>query len=131
MIVEGHDNIPEDGIPTILCSNHTNSLTDALLLVTTVPRWKRHLLRLTAKHSQFHRGTFTSWLIENAGTLPIQRPKDMGGKAVDNTIVFGKLIEALEAGDMVVSRPSQGCPEFTVPTGSEADNLHSACSPKV
>lgn len=24
--------------PSILCSNHTNSLTDALLLVTTVPR---------------------------------------------------------------------------------------------
>lgn len=24
--------------PSILCSNHVNSLTDALLLVTTVPR---------------------------------------------------------------------------------------------
>ena len=103
MIVEGHASIPEDGIPTVLCSNHTCSLTDALLLVTTVPRWKRQLLRLTAKSSQFGCKTFTSWLIESAGTLPIQRPKDAGGKPVDNTVVFGRLIEALEAGDMVVS----------------------------
>ena len=104
VIVEGHANIPEDGVPTILVSNHVNSLTDALLLVTTVPRHKRQLLRLTAKASQFARRTFTSWLIEAAGTLPIQRPKDAGGKPVDNSVVFGQLIEALEAGDMVVSR---------------------------
>lgn len=63
------------------------------------------MLRLTAKDTQFHRKTFTSWLIENAGTLPIKRPKDHLGIKVDNSIVFGKLIEALEAGDMVCMFP--------------------------
>lgn len=63
------------------------------------------MLRLTAKATQFGRGTFTSWLIESAGTLPIQRPKDASGQPVDNRIVFGKLIDALEQGDMICMFP--------------------------
>lgn len=58
---------------------------------------------MTAKDTQFGKGTFTSWLIEAAGTVPIQRPKDHLGKQVDNSVVFAQLIESLERGDMVVS----------------------------
>lgn len=90
---------------SVLTANHANSLTDALLLVTTVPKDRRALLRLTAKDTQFGRGTFTSWLIEAAGTLPIKRPKDHKGEKVDNSAVFGKLIGALEKGDMVCLFP--------------------------
>ncbi|CEQ41102.1 SPOSA6832_02777, partial [Sporobolomyces salmonicolor] len=90
----------------MLCANHSNSLTDALLLVTTVPPSKRSLLRLTAKDTQFGRGTFSSWLIEKAGTLPIKRPKDHLGQKVDNSVVFEKLIQALEdQGDMICMFP--------------------------
>ncbi|KAK4046145.1 hypothetical protein OIV83_006316 [Microbotryomycetes sp. JL201] len=104
--VEGSEHIPPDGVPCFLVANHSNSLTDALLLVTTVPREKRRLIRLTAKATQFGRGTFTSWLIESAGTLPIMRPKDYKeGQPVDNAIVFGKLIKALEAGDQIAMFP--------------------------
>ncbi|KAK4054062.1 hypothetical protein OIO90_003707 [Microbotryomycetes sp. JL221] len=104
--VEGSANVPPQGVPCFLVANHSNSLTDALLLVTTVPRERRKLIRLTAKATQFGRGTFTSRLIESAGTLPIMRPKDYKqGQPVDNAIVFGKLIKALEAGDMVVMFP--------------------------
>jgi glycerol-3-phosphate O-acyltransferase / dihydroxyacetone phosphate acyltransferase len=77
---------------------------------------RRSLLRLTAKSGQFNRGTFTSWLIANAGTLPIQRPKDFEGKKVDNAIVFEKLIHSLERGDMVCMFPeglSRYWPEMT------------------
>ncbi|GAA6020749.1 hypothetical protein JCM10207_002011 [Rhodosporidiobolus poonsookiae] len=105
VVVEGEENIPEDGVPCMLTSNHSNSLTDALLLVTTVPAKRRSLLRLTAKDTQFRRGTFTSWLIEAAGTLPIKRPKDHLGQKVDNSIVFEKLIHALESGDMICMFP--------------------------
>ncbi|KAM0751732.1 hypothetical protein T439DRAFT_300728 [Meredithblackwellia eburnea MCA 4105] len=105
VVVEGSENLPPDGVPCILCSNHSNSLTDALLLVTTVPRSKRHHLRLTAKDTQFGRGTFTSWLIESAGTLPIKRPKDHVGQKIDNSVVFAKLIESLEEGDIVCIFP--------------------------
>ncbi|GAA5871807.1 hypothetical protein JCM1840_004004 [Sporobolomyces johnsonii] len=106
VVVEGEDNIPPDGVPCMLCANHSNSLTDALLLVTTVPPSRRSLLRLTAKDTQFGRGTFSSWLIEKAGTLPIKRPKDHLGQKVDNSIVFEKLIQALEdQGDMICMFP--------------------------
>ncbi|KAK4705015.1 hypothetical protein P7C70_g1191, partial [Phenoliferia sp. Uapishka_3] len=66
---------------------------------------KRKHLRLTAKDTQFGRGTFTSWLIESAGTLPIRRPKDHLGQKVDNSIVFAKLIDSLESGDIVCMFP--------------------------
>lgn len=88
-----------------MTANHANSLTDALLLVTTVPKNRRSLLRLTAKDTQFGRGTFTSWLIEAVGTLPLKRPKDHKGEKVDNAEVFGKLIGALEHGDMICLFP--------------------------
>ncbi|GAA6048770.1 hypothetical protein JCM3770_003957 [Rhodotorula araucariae] len=105
VVVEGAEHIPRDGVPCMLTANHSNSLTDALLLVTTVPSSRRALLRLTAKDTQFGRGTFTSWLIESAGTLPIKRPKDHAGQPVDNSVVFETLITALEKGDMAVLFP--------------------------
>ena len=51
------------------------------------------MLRLTAKSTQFGRGTFTSWLIESAGTLPIKRRKDFGNDNVDNSAVMARLID--------------------------------------
>ncbi|GAA5884001.1 hypothetical protein JCM6882_002097 [Rhodosporidiobolus microsporus] len=105
VVVEGEELVPEDGIPCMLTANHSNSLTDALLLVTTVPSSRRSLIRLTAKDTQFGRGTFSSWLIEAAGTLPIKRPKDHRGEKVDNSVVFEKLISSLEMGDAVCVFP--------------------------
>jgi glycerol-3-phosphate O-acyltransferase/dihydroxyacetone phosphate acyltransferase len=56
------------------------------------------LLRLTAKATQFGKPTFTSWLIESAGTVPIQRQKDYDqNMKVDNTQVMGKLMDVREA----------------------------------
>lgn len=51
------------------------------------------MLRLTAKSTQFGRKTFTSWLIESAGTVPIKRRKDFAGGDVDNSDVMEKLME--------------------------------------
>jgi glycerol-3-phosphate O-acyltransferase/dihydroxyacetone phosphate acyltransferase len=66
------------------------------------------MLRLTAKSTQFGRKTFTSWLIESAGTVPIKRRKDyIQGSIdnVDNSEVMGKLMEALEMGDAICLFP--------------------------
>ncbi|KAH8828258.1 hypothetical protein DL96DRAFT_1463865 [Flagelloscypha sp. PMI_526] len=107
--VEGTENIPSNGVPAIVIANHSNSLTDALMMVTTVPRHRRNWLRLTAKATQFGRRTFTSWLIESAGTVPIFRRKDYSeGEEVDNSHVMGKLMEALELGDAVLLFPEGG-----------------------
>jgi hypothetical protein len=54
------------------------------------------MLRLTAKSTQFGRKTFTSWLIESAGTLPIKRQNDyVEGSIdnVDNSCVMEKLMD--------------------------------------
>lgn len=47
-----------------------------------------------------------SWLIESAGTLPINRAKESNGQPVDNHVVFKTLIEALEVGDCICMFPS-------------------------
>ncbi|KAJ7268813.1 hypothetical protein B0H12DRAFT_1096796 [Mycena haematopus] len=98
IVVEGTHNIPKTGRPCIVCANHSNSLTDALLL-------DRNMLRLTAKATQFGHRTFTSWLIESAGTVPLKRRKDYADGTVDNTEVMEKLMEALELGDAVCLFP--------------------------
>ncbi|KAG6903067.1 hypothetical protein C0995_006254 [Termitomyces sp. Mi166 len=54
---------------------------------------KRNMLRLTAKATQFGHRTFTSWLIESAGTVPIKRRKDSADGNVDNTEAMAKLVE--------------------------------------
>jgi len=51
------------------------------------------MLRLTAKATQFGRRTFTSWLIESAGTVPIKRRKDYIDGNADNSDVMEKLMQ--------------------------------------
>ncbi|KAF8554189.1 hypothetical protein OG21DRAFT_1509198 [Imleria badia] len=63
------------------------------------------MLRLTAKSTQFGRKTFTSWLIESAGTVPIKRRKDFAEGDADNSEVMEMLMQALEAGDAVCLFP--------------------------
>lgn len=60
--------------------------------ILALVQW-RNMLRLTAKSTQFGRKTFTSWLIESAGTVPIKRRQDFGDQKVDNTMVMGRLME--------------------------------------
>ena len=50
---------------------------------------------MTAKSTQFGKGTFTSWLIENSGAVPLQRKMDFAeGTSVDNSNVMNKLYQA-------------------------------------
>ncbi|KAJ7072102.1 hypothetical protein C8F01DRAFT_1243181 [Mycena amicta] len=76
------------------------------MLVTTIPPKARNHLRLTAKATVFGKRTFTSWLIENMGTVPIRRKKDYTeGESVDNTETMSNLMEALEMGDAICLFP--------------------------
>ena len=38
VIIENEDFIPRNGEPTIICANHSNSIMDAIVLVTSVSR---------------------------------------------------------------------------------------------
>jgi glycerol-3-phosphate O-acyltransferase/dihydroxyacetone phosphate acyltransferase len=54
------------------------------------------MLRLTAKATQFGKPTFTSWLIESAGTIPLKRRKDYSDpNEADNAEVMEKLMQVL------------------------------------
>ena len=106
IVIEGEQFVPGDGVPALLCANHSNSLTDPLILATAIPLSKRRLLRLTAKSTLFGLRNFSSWLIESVGTVPIKRAKDFNGAKVDNSVVFGKLMDALDKdGDLVCLFP--------------------------
>jgi glycerol-3-phosphate O-acyltransferase / dihydroxyacetone phosphate acyltransferase len=60
------------------------------------------MLRLTAKATQFGHKTFTSWLIESAGTVPIKRKKDYPDGNVDNSDVMENLVEVCFPLDSVI-----------------------------
>ena len=51
------------------------------------------MLHLTAKSTQFGRKTLTSWLIEAAGTVPIQRRKDFAEGVANNDAPMEKLTQ--------------------------------------
>jgi glycerol-3-phosphate O-acyltransferase/dihydroxyacetone phosphate acyltransferase len=51
------------------------------------------MLHLTAKSTQFGKKTLTSWLIEAAGTVPIQRRKDFVEGLANNDIVMEKMTQ--------------------------------------
>jgi glycerol-3-phosphate O-acyltransferase/dihydroxyacetone phosphate acyltransferase len=63
---------------------------------------------MTAKDTLFGKKTFSSWLIESVGTVPVKRAKDYEGKRVDNTHVFARLMDAIDKqGDMVCLFPGE------------------------
>ena len=51
------------------------------------------MLHLTAKSTQFGKKTLTSWLIEAAGTVPIQRRKDFAEGLPNNDAAIAKLTQ--------------------------------------
>ncbi|KAI8599631.1 hypothetical protein EDD21DRAFT_307746 [Dissophora ornata] len=106
--VEGTENIAPDGYPAILVANHSNSLTDAIAILSTVPPKIRSMVRLTAKDTFWHKpGVFNdcSYVIKNAGTIPIKRRKDYDNQKVDNTDAMGALIDSLGTGSCVCMFP--------------------------
>ncbi|KIJ49354.1 hypothetical protein M422DRAFT_74499 [Sphaerobolus stellatus SS14] len=102
IVIENEEYLPKPGEACIVCANHVNSLTDAILLMTA----SKDFLRMTAKSTQFGRKSFTSWLIENSGALPLQRKMDVAeGVHIDNSGVMDKLYKALEDGDAICLFP--------------------------
>jgi len=51
------------------------------------------MLHLTAKSTQFGKKTLTSWLVEAAGTVPIQRHKDFAEGVANNDASMAKLTQ--------------------------------------
>ncbi|POV99950.1 hypothetical protein PSTT_13457 [Puccinia striiformis] len=107
IVIENPDRIPGNGRPTIVLVNHSNSLTDALIIMASVPRHARRMLRMTAKATHFRKPNFSSWLIEKAGSVPLQRAQDYQPETrIDNSGTRELLVNALcQQGDAICIFP--------------------------
>ncbi|KAF9956515.1 hypothetical protein BGZ70_009848 [Mortierella alpina] len=103
--VEGIENIAPNNYPAILVANHSNSLTDAIAILSTVPSKSRSMIRMTAKDTFWHKPGVFNYVIKNAGTVPIKRRKDYDNQKVDNGDAMGALIDTLGAGSCVCMFP--------------------------
>jgi glycerol-3-phosphate O-acyltransferase/dihydroxyacetone phosphate acyltransferase len=87
--VAGADRIPRDQ-PLVIVANHFNGLVDAVLLAVIV----RGVPRFVAKGTLWR-----SWLLRPllavAGLVPVSRPEDRDGDAVDNATLFGSAHDIL------------------------------------
>eukprot|EP01059_Diplonema_ambulator_P020496 TRINITY_DN3430_c0_g2_i4.p1 TRINITY_DN3430_c0_g2~~TRINITY_DN3430_c0_g2_i4.p1 ORF type:complete len:567 (+),score=208.05 TRINITY_DN3430_c0_g2_i4:115-1815(+) len=97
--VVGAENIPPTGNAAILCPNHGNSLTDAVVCVSQTPR----MVRLTAKDTLFKVPLF-GYIVRNVGTVPLQR-KDEHQEGVDNKQAVTQLNQELLNGSLVCLFP--------------------------
>ncbi|KAF9404278.1 hypothetical protein BGZ76_007018, partial [Entomortierella beljakovae] len=82
-------------------ANHSNSLTDAIAILSTVPPKSRGMVRMTAKDTFWHKPGVFNYVIKNAGTIPIKRRKDYDNQKVDNANAMGALIDSLGTGSCV------------------------------
>ncbi|KAF9128643.1 hypothetical protein BGW39_004862 [Mortierella sp. 14UC] len=103
--VEGTESIAPDTYPAILVANHSNSLTDAIAILSTVPPKSRSMIRMTAKDTFWHKPGVFNYVIKNAGTIPIKRRKDYDNQKVDNADAMGALIDSLGTGSCVCMFP--------------------------
>ena len=97
--VVGQENIPPPGNGAILCPNHGNSLTDAVVCVSQTPR----MVRLTAKDTLFNIPFFGPF-VRGVGTVPLQR-EDEHKEGVDNKSAVTTLNEELLSGQLVCLFP--------------------------
>jgi len=103
IIVENEEFIPDNNIPTFICCNHPNSLTDAAIILTALSRKRSHI-KITCKDTLF-KMNFLYWAFNTMlDSVPIMRRREYGDK-MDNSAAFANLINALENGDAVLLFP--------------------------
>jgi len=66
--------------PTILVSNHPNTLLDAIFAAATVEPHIKFLVNYS-----LYKSKFGNWFFSTFYSIPIQRPEDVGGGKTDNT----------------------------------------------
>lgn len=74
---------PEPQGPLIVLSNHPNALLDPFLIVS---RLKRPVFFLA--NASLFKGWFANWFLNTFYCIPVERPKDTGGKPLNNADAF-------------------------------------------
>ena len=88
-----NENFAQIDKPTILVSNHPNTLLDAVFAAATVSEQVKFL----ANYSLF-KSKMGGWFFNTFYTLPVQRPEDIEGGKTNNTTSIAKSQEHLADG---------------------------------
>ena len=86
--------------PTIIVSNHPNTLLDPL---NTASRIKQHSFFLA--NASLYKSWIGNWFFTTFYCVPIERPKDRGGRKISNTDSFAKCDEHLSNGGTLYIAP--------------------------
>jgi 1-acyl-sn-glycerol-3-phosphate acyltransferase len=97
--VVGAEHVPATG-PLIVAANHHNSLVDAMLLLTVIPR----PLRILANAPLFRHPLIGPFL-RLIGALPVHRRQEAGDDPARNADLFAATTAALRAGGAILIFP--------------------------
>lgn len=95
------ENIPPQGTPVILISNHQNSLLDAFQMLFAT---KNNFLHFISRADVFRRKPVAR-LLYGFGLIPIYRVRDGVGKIKDNLQMFSQVEEYINDGGMLAIYP--------------------------
>ncbi|MCO6488707.1 MAG: 1-acyl-sn-glycerol-3-phosphate acyltransferase [Phaeodactylibacter sp.] len=88
------------GRPTILVSNHPNTLLDPLHAAVRVPM----IVHFLANASLF-RGAFQNWFFSTFFCIPVERPEDVNGRPLNNQQAFRQAGAFLAGGGCLYIAP--------------------------
>ncbi len=86
--------------PTILVSNHPNTLLDPLNVAARIPM----IVHFLANAGLFQ-GWFQNWFFNTFFCIPVERPSDVPGRAIDNKASFARASEFLGKGGCLYIAP--------------------------
>ncbi len=87
--------------PTILVSNHPSTMTDP---INVAGRFGDTMVHFLANASMF-KHWFTNWFFNTFYCIPIERPKDVGGRKISNADSFAKCDAFLSGGGCLYIAP--------------------------
>lgn len=86
--------------PSIIVCNHPNTLLDPL---NTASRIKKHAFFLV--NGSLYKSAIGNWFFTTFYCIPIERPKDKGGRKISNENSFAKCDEHLSGGGVLFIAP--------------------------
>lgn len=90
----------EDKGPLIVLGNHPNALIDPYMVVSRLTRPVFFL-----GNASLFKHWFANWFLNTFYCIPIERPKDVGGRPIDNTQAFKRSREHLLGGGALYIAP--------------------------
>ena len=101
---KGGERFNRNNKPTMLSSNHPNTMLDCLNVAERIPRQMTHFLG----NANMFQGKFANWFFTTFFVIPIQRKQDTGDRKFDNKKSFAKVNAFLEKGGALFIAPEGG-----------------------